>query len=439
MLDIKFIRENKDIIKEGARKKHVDFDVDNLLLMDDRRLELSKEVELKRQEYNKLADEINELSDESKRQNLVILAKAMKGGLQKKEAILKEIITKWQHLMVEVPNIPDMSVPEGKTDAENREERTWGEIPNFSFSVKNQIDLMEELEMVDFERGAKVAGSGGYFLKNAGVMFSFALWQYVLDEMTKKDFVPFIVPALVNRSPFIGTGYLPQGEENLYKTEDNMYFSSSGEVATMAYYMDEILQEKDLPKKFVSFSPCFGKDTENQEDNDKSLVRANNFFKLEQFVLCEANHMTSMSLHEDLTKNAEEIIQSLKIPYRVTVSCGGNLGLGQVKKYNIETWVPSEKKYRESYSSSYFHDFQTRRLNIRYKDSFGKLRFVHSVSNTTIPSPQLLASIIENYQQEDGTILVPEVLQKYMGKKIIGELKEEPSIVQKNIDNLILV
>ena len=420
MLDIKFIRENKDIIKEGVKKKHINFDVDRLILMDDKRLELLKEVELKRGEHNKLTDQVNKTSDEKEKTRLIITVKAMKEGLQKKETFLKEIIAKWQRLMVEVPNIPDISVPEGKSDIENREERVWGEVPKISFPAKDHIKIMKELDMVDFERGSKVAGFRGYFLKNAGVTLSFALWQYVLDEMTKKSFTPLMVPSLVTRAPFIGTGYLPQSEDDLYKTEDNMYFSGTGEVATMAYYMDEVLSEKDLPKKFVAFSPCFRREAGSHGKDTKGLIRVHEFFKLEQVILCEANHMTSVALHEELTKNAEEIIQALKLPYRVVVNCGGDLGLGQVKKYDIEVWMPSEKKYRESHSSSYFHDFQTRRLNIRYKDDVGKLRFVHSLNNTAIASPRILASIVENYQQEGGVVAVPEVLQKYIGKEVIG-------------------
>ena len=420
MLDIKFIRENKDIIKEGVRKKHINFDVNRLISMDDKRLELLKEVELKRGEHNKLTDQVNKTSDEKEKTRLIITVKAMKEGLQKKETFLKEIIAKWQRLMVEVPNIPDISVPEGKSDVENREERVWGEVPKISFPAKDHIKIMKELDMVDFERGSKVAGFRGYFLKNAGVTLSFALWQYVLDEMTKKSFTPLMVPSLVTRAPFIGTGYLPQSEDDLYKTEDNMYFSGTGEVATMAYYMDEVLSEKDLPKKFVAFSPCFRREAGSHGKDTKGLIRVHEFFKLEQVILCEANHMTSVALHEELTKNAEEIIQALKLPYRVVVNCGGDLGLGQVKKYDIEVWMPSEKKYRESHSSSYFHDFQTRRLNIRYKDDAGKLRFVHSLNNTAIASPRILAAIVENYQQEGGVVAVPEVLQKYIGKEVIG-------------------
>ncbi len=420
MLDIKFIRENKDIIKEGVRKKHINFDVNRLISMDDKRLELLKEVELKRGEHNKLTDQVNKTSDEKEKTRLIITVKAMKEGLQKKETFLKEIIAKWQRLMVEVPNIPDISVPEGRSDIENREERVWGEVPKISFPAKDHIKIMKELDMVDFERGSKVAGFRGYFLKNAGVTLSFALWQYVLDEMTKKSFTPLMVPSLVTRAPFIGTGYLPQSEDDLYKTEDNMYFSGTGEVATMAYYMDEVLSEKDLPKKFVAFSPCFRREAGSHGKDTKGLIRVHEFFKLEQVILCEANHMTSVALHEELTKNAEEIIQALKLPYRVVVNCGGDLGLGQVKKYDIEVWMPSEKKYRESHSSSYFHDFQTRRLNIRYKDDAGKLRFVHSLNNTAIASPRILAAIVENYQQEGGVVAVPEVLQKYIGKEVIG-------------------
>ena len=229
MLDIKFIRENKNIIKDGARKKHIDFNVDALLKIDDKRLELLKDVESKRSEHNKITEEISRTTDESIRIQLIDQTKTFKKDIQKSEAALKEVIKKWQKIMVEVPNIPDMSVPEGETDSENREKSVWGEPAKISFTVKSHIDLMKELDMIDLERGAKVAGFRGYFLKNAGVRLSFALWQYVLDEMVKKNFTPMMVPSLVGREPFIGTGYLPQSEDDLYKTQDNMYLAGTGE------------------------------------------------------------------------------------------------------------------------------------------------------------------------------------------------------------------
>jgi seryl-tRNA synthetase len=229
-----------------------------------------------------------------------------------------------------------------------------------------------------------------------------------------------VVPSLVKRVAFLGTGYLPQGEEDLYKTQDGDFLAGTGEVATMAYYMNETLDAEALPLKFMSFSPCFRREAGSHGKDTKGLMRVHEFFKFEQVVLCEANHEESVRLHEELTKNAEELLQALKLPYHVVINCGGDLGLGQVKKYDIETWVPSEERYRETHSSSYFHDFQTRRLNIRYRDSQGALHYAHSLNNTALATPRILISIIENYQNSDGTITVPEALRPYFGKEVIG-------------------
>ena len=419
MLDIKFIRENTDLIKDGARKKHLDFDIDELVSVDAKRLEILSLVEKLRTEQNSVTDNVAKEKDGGVRENLIKEMRSLKEHLKEKEDELKEIMKKWQALMLRVPNIPDMSVPEGASDAENQEVRRIGEIPSFDFEPKDHITLMEDLDMVDFERGTKVAGFRGYFLKNDGALLSFAIWQFVLGEMVKKGFSPMMVPSLVKRETLFGTGYLPQGEEDLYKASDADYLAGTGEVATMGYYMEETLDKSELPKKFVAFSPCFRREAGSHGKDTKGLVRVHEFFKLEQVVLCEANHELSVKYHEELTENAEEFLQALKLPYRVVANCGGDLGLGQVKKYDIEAWVPSQEKYRETHSSSYFHDFQTRRLNIRYRDSDGKIRFAHSLNNTAIATPRLVVAIVENYQEKDGSIRVPEVLVPYIGKKHI--------------------
>ncbi len=421
MLDIKFIRENKDLVKEGARKKHINFDVDKLLEVDDKRKTLLAAFETRRTEQNSYNQKISQETDPLARTRMIAEMKTLKDSLQQEEEKLKEVMKEWQLLMVAVPNIPDMSVPEGESDAENKEVRTWGELPKFSFTPKSHIELMQDLDMADFDRGTKVAGFRGYFLKNDGALLSFALWQLVMDRfVSQSDFVPMLVPSLVKREPFIGTGYLPQSEEDLYKTQDGEYLAGTAEVATMGYYMDEVLDKTKLPMKFISFSPCFRREAGSHGKDTKGIYRVHEFFKLEQVVLCEADHQVSVKYHEELTENAEKILQALNLPYHVVLNCGGDLGLGQVKKYDIEAWIPSQNKYGETHSSSYFHDFQSRRLNIRYKDETGKLKFVHSLNNTAIATPRVLISIIENNQQEDGSILIPEVLQKYMGgRKII--------------------
>jgi len=424
MLDIKFIRENKDLVALGAKKKHIDFDVEKLLEVDDKRKALLQEVEAMKAEQNKASENIQATADQAEKERLIGEMKALKETLQQKEGELKEVMGEWQMLMVAVPNIPDMSVPDGADDSENKEIKVWGEKPEFSFDPKDHIELMNALDMVDLERGAKVSGFRGYFLKNDGALLSYAIWQYAMDFFTKKNFTPMIVPSLVRRENLIGTGYVPQGEEDLYKTQDGEYLAGTAEVATMGYYMDEVLGKEDLPKRFLSFSPCFRREAGSHGKDVKGLIRVHEFFKLEQVVLCEANHETSVELHEELNRNTEEFIESLGIPYHTVVNCGGDLGLGQVKKYDIELWVPHENTYREISSASYFHDFQTRRLNIRYKDTEGKMRFAHSLNSTAIPTPRILVSLVENFQQEDGSVKIPEVLQKYMGNRPIITKKD---------------
>lgn len=418
MLDIKFIRENPDLIKEAARKKRIDFDVSKLIEADEKRRALMQAVEKKRSEQNEHSVKITKAQGEE-RAVLIQEMQVVKAELQKEEEELKEVMKTWQGLMVQVPNIPDISVPEGESDKDNKEVKTWGDIPKFSFTPKNHIDLMEGLDLVDFELGTKVAGFRGYFLKNEGMTLSFALWQYVLNTFVQKGFTPMLAPSLVRRETLLGTGYLPQGEEDLYKTQDGDYLAGTAEVGIMGYFMDEVIPKEKLPMKIIAFSPCFRREAGSHGKDTRGLIRVHEFFKMEQVVLCEASHEESVKLHEEITANAEEIMQNLKIPYHVVANCGGDIGLGQVKKYDIEAWVPSENTYRETHSASYFHDFQARRLNIRYKDSDGKLKFVHSLNSTALPTPRPLVALIENNQNEDGSVNVPEVLRPYLGKDTI--------------------
>jgi len=416
MLDIRFIRENKDLVKAGAKKKRLEIDIDALLAADEKRRALLVEVEGMRATQNEANAAVVKAGAEDKKK-LIDEMKALKERLQAKEKELTEVEHKWQLLMVQVPNIPDLSVPEGDSDAQNVEVRSWGKKPALK-DPKSHVEIMQELGMADFERGTKVAGFRGYILKGDGALLNYAVWQFVMDHFTKKGgFTPMLVPSLVKKVAFLGTGYLPQGEEDLYKTQDGDYLAGTGEVATMAYHMNEVLDKKDLPVKYLSFSPCFRREAGSHGKDTKGLMRVHEFFKFEQVVLCEASHEESVRLHEELTHNAEELLQALELPYHVVINCGGDLGLGQVKKYDIETWVPSEGRYRETHSSSYFHDFQTRRLNIRYRDEAGAMQYAHSLNNTALATPRILISIIENNQEEeDGSIRVPAALQPYFGK-----------------------
>lgn len=418
MLDIKFIKENPELVKAGAEKKRIKFAVDELVAADDKRLKLLGEVEKLRAEQNAANAEVAKAGS-SERTLLIERLKIVKTNLQAKETELAEAMKVWQKLMLEVPNVPDISVPDGDSDADNKEVKVWGEKTKFDFTPKDHVTLMNDLDMIDLERGVKVAGFRGYFLKNDGALLSYAIWQCAMNHFLKKGFTPLIVPSLVKRENFVGSGYLPQSEEDLYKTQDGDYLAGTAEVATMGYHADEILDTAKLPLKYLSFSPCFRREAGSHGKDVKGLIRVHEFYKLEQVILGEASHEASVKYHEELNRNTEEFIELLGLPYHTVANCGGDLGLGQVKKYDIELWVPLENKYREISSASYFHDFQTRRLNIRYRDAEGKMRYAHSLNSTAIPTPRILVSLVENYQQADGSILVPAALQPFLGKKVI--------------------
>ncbi len=420
MLDIKFIKENKDLIKEGAKKKHIEVDVDALISIDEKRLELLSCVEFLRGEQNKVSVSMGSNLTHEVRSQLIEEMRLVKDELKEKEEQLRTIMSDWQALMLAIPNIPDISVPEGDTDEDNQEVKTWGDKPNFNFEPKDHLDLMTNLKMVDFERGAKVHGFRGYYLTGDGVRLCFAIWNYALEFFGNKGFVPVIPPVIVRKQNLYGTGHLPGDVEDYYMTQDGDALAGTAEVPVMGMHGDEILDMKDFPIKYLGFSPCFRREAGSHSKDVKGLIRVHEFYKFEQVIICEASHQSSVNFHEELNRNTEEFIESLGIPYHTVINCGGDLGQGQVKKYDIELWVPKEEKYREISSASYFHDFQTRRFNIRYRDQEGKMNYAHSLNCTAIPTPRILVSLIENFQQADGTIKVPEVLSKYFGKEIIS-------------------
>lgn len=417
MLDIKFIRENKDIVQAGAKKKNVDVDIDLLIGVDDGRLKMLKEVEDLRAEVNRVSNNIARNQDSALKVQLIEEMRIVKDEIKAKEEKLKATIAEWQKMMLQVPNVPDMSVPEGNTDVDNQEVKVWGDKTIFNFEPKDHIKIMTALKMVDFERGTKVHGFRGYFLTNDGALLSFAIWNYAIDFFSARGFSPIIPPVIDRKENFIGTGFLPQSEEDLYKTQGGDYLAGTAEVPIMGMHAGEILDKNSLPIKYLGFSPCFRLESGSHGKDVKGLIRVQEFYKIEQVILCEADHETSVKFHEEINKNHEEFIGSLGIPYHTVINCGGDLGLGQVKKYDVELWVPKENKYREIGSASYFHDFQTRRLGIRYKDPEGKMHYPHSLNATAIATPRILVSLVENFQQADGSVRIPEVLRKYMGGK----------------------
>jgi len=421
MLDIKFIRENADLVKLAAKKKKISIDIDKLLNVDNERRKIMTAMEEKRAEQNRVSGEIAEASDDGiKRHGLILQMQALKTEIHILEEDLKPLVKKWQKLMLNVPNIPDMSVPDGESDADNLEVKVWGEQSSFDFPAQSHIDLMIKHKMADFDRGVKVHGFRGYYLRGDGARLTWAIWNYVNQFFSAKDFEPLLVPAIVRKSNLYGTGHLPNDAEDVYKTQDEDYLIGTGEVSAMGFYADEVLEQSQFPVKFLAFSPCYRREAGSHGKDTKGLIRVHEFFKLEQVVLCEASHEESVRLHEWINRNTEELIESLGIPYRTVINCGGDLGQGQVKKYDIELWVPGEEKYREISSASYFHDFQTRRFNIRYRDAEGRMQYAHSLNCTAIPTPRILVSLLENFQQADGSIIIPEVLRPFMGKDKIG-------------------
>ena len=410
MLDIKFIRENLDIVKMAATKKKIKVDLDRLMVVDDSRREIMSRLESKKAEQNMVGKRIVAEKDPGARDVFIGDMQKLKAEMQADEDALKPLMEEWQALMLQVPQVPDMTVPDGNSDADNVEVKAWGDKPKFDFVAKSHVELMQKLKMVDFERGTKVHGFRGYYLINDGALLSWAVWNYAQEFFLKKGFSPMLPPTIVRKANLYGTGHLPNEAEDVYHTQDEDYLIGTSEVSTMGYYADDILEQSELPIKHLSFSPCYRREAGSHGKDVKGLIRVHEFYKVEQVMLCEASHEESVKWH----------IESLGIPYHTVLNCGGDIGQGQVKKYDIELWVPGEEKYREISSASYFHDFQTRRFNIRYRDAEDKLRYAHSLNCTAIPTPRILVSLVENFQQKDGTIKVPLPLQKYLGKEIIG-------------------
>lgn len=412
MLDIKYIRENLELCKTAAVNKNRVVDWDTLLSLDEKRRELIGKAELLRKERNEVS---KTRTDES-----ILRGKAIKDELKAIDDSLRETEEQFTLHMLTVPNVPDVSVPVGKDESENVEVKTWGTPTKFDFTPKDHIELSKSLDLIDFERGAKVGGSRAYFLKNEAAQMELALMYYCQSKLVAKGYTPLIAPSMVKEYTFFGNGQFPWGREEVYALpKDDLYLAGTAEVPVTAYYSDEVLLEKDLPKKFVAFSPCFRREAGSYGKDTRGVYRLHQFNKIEQVIIAPAETNNSFTLHEELLANSEEILKDLRLPYRVLLMCTGDMGEPQVKKYDIETWMPGRNAYGETMSNSFMGDFQARRLKVRYKAKDGTMKFCHTLNNTAVASPRILVAIMENYQQADGSILVPEVLQPLMGKKVI--------------------
>ncbi|MBN1444467.1 MAG: serine--tRNA ligase [Planctomycetes bacterium] len=417
MLDLRTIRENPDLVKAAGRKKHIPVDdvVDQILQLDEERRSLIFESEQLKAEKNRVSKEIAGLQGDERQARI----EQMQGiGARDKEyqARLGEISARLDDLLLRVPSIPADDVPEGESDADNALMHAWGEPPRFDFELKDHLTLGKELDLIDIPRAAAIAGSRTYILKSDAARLELAVLQFALDRLLAKGFTPMLVPTLVRREAMVGTAYFPGGEEQAYACErDSLYLVGTSEVPVTSYHGGEILEEKELPKLYAGYSTCYRREAGAAGRDTKGLYRIHQFNKVEQVVVCRDDEEESLRFHRFILENAEEILQALELPYRVMNVCGAELGQGQIQKYDIETWMPSRGGYGETHSASRFHDFQARRLNLRYRDARGKVHFCHTLNNTAIASPRILISILEIYQQRDGTIRIPEVLRPYLG------------------------
>jgi seryl-tRNA synthetase len=415
MLDIAFIRNNPEVIKDGIRKKRMKMDIDELLAVDEEVRGLRSEVETLRADRNRLSKEVPKLNGEEKDQ-AIARVKEIRDALGQREPKLKEVESRFEELMLRVPNPPLPEVPEGDSDDDNVEVRSFGQQPAFDFPLKDHLELAESLDIVDMPRAVKFAGARMYCLKNEGAMLECALFKFALDHLFSKGFMPMIVPQLVRREAMIGTGFFPLGEEDTFFVEkDDLYLIGTSEVPLVSYHMDEILNEKDLPKHYCGYSTCFRREAGSYGRDTRGFYRLHQFNKVEQVIICVNDPEVSRAEHQILLNNSEEMMRALGLPHRVALACGAEIGQGQVLKHEIETWMPSRNKYSETHSCSSLHEFQSRRLKIRWRGKDNKTQYCHTLNNTAIASPRILIPILENFQNEDGSVTIPEVLRPLMG------------------------
>ncbi len=423
MLDIKFIRENAEAVKLNLLNRHNPFDLDEVLALDQKRRTLLQQTETLKSERNAETKKIAQAKKNGEDASAAI--SAMREVGQKISAIdkeLSEIEGKLNDLLLRIPNMTDASVPVGKDDSENPEVRRWGEIPEFDFPAKEHYELGESLGILDSERAGKVSGARFYFYLNMAARLERAVYNFMLDLHTQQnDFTEVIPPYIINGDSMQGTGQLPKFAEDMYKVEgENMYMTPTAEVPLTNYFSGEILDGALLPVHLAALTPCFRKEAGSAGKDTRGLIRQHQFHKVEMVKYCKPED--SWDELESLTAEAEKVLQLLKLPYHVVCLCTGDIGFSSAKTYDIEVWMPGQKKYREISSCSNCLDFQARRANIRFRRHQGdKPEFVHTLNGSGLAVGRTVAAIMENYQQADGTIAVSEALQPYMnGLKVIG-------------------
>lgn len=416
MIDIKLIRDNPDLYIQAAKNKRIDADIQKLLDIDSRLKDIKTRLQEIATEKNRVGKSIPKLTGAERETALASLA-ALKPQEEQLQDEAKALQPEFDALLLEVPQPADPEVPVGKDDTENVEVRRVGEVRQFDFQPKDHVQLGVALNMMDIERGVRLAGTRNYFLKGDGAMLHWAVLRFAIDFMVRRGYTPMVVPLLMRDEAMRGTGYYPGAEEQTYRMErDELNLVGTAEVPVTAYRMGEILQEDELPIKSVALSSCFRREAGAAGKDTYGLYRIHQFDKVEQVVVCRNSVEESNKYHAEILANSEGVMQALGLPYRVVIVCTGDLGRGQAKKYDIEAWMPSRNSYSETHSASKFHEFQARRMNLRYKDPETKKNvYCHTLNNTVIASPRVLIPLMEMYQNADGSITIPEVLRPYMG------------------------
>ena len=410
MLDINFIRENVDLVKKGIGNKGFEPSlIDKVLELDEKRRSLLLEIEQLRAKRNRIAKE-KKPSEE---------AKKLKEDLKDKEPELEKVQAEYKETLFKIPNLPSEKAPVGGSEKENVEIRKWGNPTKFAFEAKDHLEIGKKLGILDFETGAKVTGSQFFFLYGDGVLLELALTNFVFDKLAKKGYLPVMTPDLAKSRYYLGTGYSPKGQEAQTYTIDgtDLGLIATAEVTLAGAHADEIIPEGKLPLKYVGYSHCFRQEAGAYGKYSKGLYRVHQFTKTEMFIYCKPED--SEKFHEEILNMEEEIFQDLEIPYRVVEMCTGDLGAMASRKFDIEAWMPGRKDYGEVTSTSNVTDYQARNLNIKFRRDIGETEYVHMLNGTAIVMSRVPLAILENFQQEDGSVKIPEVLQKWMGKEKI--------------------
>ncbi|HEY8746749.1 MAG TPA: serine--tRNA ligase [Tepidisphaeraceae bacterium] len=425
MVDLKDLRENPQKYRRGAELKNVKVDIDALLAADEQRLTAQREFEKFRAEQNEASKEIGKLKDASEKQAAIARVGSLKTSVKDAEERMKTTETQVNVLLLQVPQPPDDDVPVGKDATQNVVLYRWGQPRKFEFKARSHIELGEALGILNFEAGVRLSGSRSYFLIGAGADLHNAILRFSMDMMTReKGFTAMTVPVLVREPALIGTGFFPAGRDAVYAVDpgpEEKFLTGTGEVGLTAFHIGETLDEKDLPKKYTTVSTCFRREAGTYGKDTAGLYRVHQFDKCEQVVICKNDIAESKRWHQEMLSYSEEVLKRLNLPYRVIQCCTGDIGVKNASMMDIETWMPSRQDekdpdsgYGETHSASRLYDFQARRLNLRYKGADGKLRFCHTLNNTVVASPRVLIPILENYQNADGSVTIPEALRPYM-------------------------